>query len=263
MRTNSDRSGRGYFGDVSNVYDEGRPAMPSEGVQAILELAQLNIGDTVVEAGCGSGQLTGALLQRGLRVVAVELAGSFSALCRQRYPDESRLRLITGEFEATEPDQAVSAVVSANAFHWFETPASYETARRWLRPGGSLVLTWSCPVLKPELQGRLSEVLRERYVPAEWDSHYWLSSLYDSQVAGLADLQQSSDFESAQTWSAFLPVRQTAISFAKNVLSYHCVGGYVEAARRGALVEDIIALTGGNHVEYVEYSYLWCARARD
>jgi SAM-dependent methyltransferase len=41
------------------------------------------------------------------------------------------------------PDASLNAVVCAQAFHWFATPAAVAEIRRVLKPGGELVMVWN------------------------------------------------------------------------------------------------------------------------
>lgn len=50
-------------------------------VRKSLELADVSAGDYVVEVGPGLGTLTGALLERGAKVFAVELDKNSSPIC--------------------------------------------------------------------------------------------------------------------------------------------------------------------------------------
>lgn len=50
-------------------------------VRKSLELAEVSAGDYVVEVGPGLGTLTGALLERGAKVFAVELDKNSSPIC--------------------------------------------------------------------------------------------------------------------------------------------------------------------------------------
>ncbi len=66
----------GRYGDVFNEiaqeYDRHRPAYPDALIDRACEVGGLGPGATVLEIGCGTGQLTRSLLARGLRVTAIE-----------------------------------------------------------------------------------------------------------------------------------------------------------------------------------------------
>ena len=55
------------FDDVAGEYDRHRPTYPDELVDQACQVAGIGSGDEVLEVGCGSGQLTRALVTREIR----------------------------------------------------------------------------------------------------------------------------------------------------------------------------------------------------
>src|SRR6185437_6111975 len=68
------------FDEIAAEYDRHRPAYPDSLIDRACQVAGIGRGDHVLEVGCGSGQLTRALLARGLRVTAVEPGQNLIAL---------------------------------------------------------------------------------------------------------------------------------------------------------------------------------------
>lgn len=133
------------FDTVAADYDRTRPTYPDELVDRACELAGLGSGDRVLEVGCGSGQLTGCLLARGLDVTAIEPGENLIALAVQRLGDAGALRFINARFEEAElPPERFCAVFSAAAFHWIDPDVSWERVARALVPGGTLALLQHC-----------------------------------------------------------------------------------------------------------------------
>lgn len=65
--------------------------------EAMVDAAGVTEGDTVLEIGPGLGVLTDALLQRGARVVAVELDQRLFAYLQDKYQTNSNLKLVQGD----------------------------------------------------------------------------------------------------------------------------------------------------------------------
>lgn len=118
-------------------YARLRPDYP----QAALGAAVPAGARVVLDLGAGTGKLTGALIDRGHQVIAVEpLAGMLAELVHL-FP---AAQAICGSAENIPvADSAVDAVVVGQAFHWFDTDRALDEIARVLRPGGSLALLWN------------------------------------------------------------------------------------------------------------------------
>lgn len=71
--------------------------MDSNIVRKSLELAEVSEGDYVVEVGPGLGTLTGALLERGAKVFAVELDKKLFAHLRSYFAGNANLNLVNAD----------------------------------------------------------------------------------------------------------------------------------------------------------------------
>jgi ubiquinone/menaquinone biosynthesis C-methylase UbiE len=133
------------FDRVAADYDRNRPAYPDELVDRACQLAGIGSGDRVLEVGCGSGQLTGSLLARGLHVVALEPGKQLISLAEQKLQAAPGMEFVNARFEDAQlPDGHFRAAFSASAFHWIDPEVSWEKAARVLVPGGTLALIQYC-----------------------------------------------------------------------------------------------------------------------
>ena len=60
------------FDDNALAYDKYRPHYPKEVIDDLIDLAKLNRGDSILEIGCGTGQITLDFLQKGFQLTAIE-----------------------------------------------------------------------------------------------------------------------------------------------------------------------------------------------
>jgi protein-L-isoaspartate O-methyltransferase len=77
------------FDRAAEDYQRTRPVCPPRLFDDLVDRAGLRAGDRVVEIGCGTGQATVPLAERGLAVTAVEPGAGLAALTRVRHRLES------------------------------------------------------------------------------------------------------------------------------------------------------------------------------
>jgi ubiquinone/menaquinone biosynthesis C-methylase UbiE len=129
------------FDEIAAEYDRHRPAYPDNLIDQACQAAGIGSGDLVLEVGCGSGQLTRALLARGLHVTAVEPGKNLIALARRNLDGAGAVEFVNAQFEdAVLPREQFQAVFSASAFHWVNPEVSWQKAADVLVPGGTLAL---------------------------------------------------------------------------------------------------------------------------
>jgi SAM-dependent methyltransferase len=139
---------RSSFQEVPELYDRARPGYPPRLFDDLVDLAGLRRGDRVLEIGCGTGQATQPLAERGLRVTCIELGEGLVAFARRKLARFADVEIVHGLFETWEPDEAdFAAVVAFTSFHWLDPEAQYEKTARLLRPRGALALGRSDTVL--------------------------------------------------------------------------------------------------------------------
>jgi SAM-dependent methyltransferase len=141
---------RGGFDADAEAYQRTRPVCPPEMFDDLLRLAGLAPGARVLEIGCGTGQATVPLAERGLAVTAVELGASLAALARVRTARFPAVEVVTSTFEDWQPpdDRPWDAVVAFNSLHWVDPAVRYARPAALLQPGGALVvagLSWARP----------------------------------------------------------------------------------------------------------------------
>lgn len=129
------------FDEIADEYDRHRPTYPDELIDHACKVGGLTGGDHVLEVGCGSGQLTGSLLARGLRVTAVEPGKSLVALATKNMAGAGEVKFVNAQFEnALLPREQFTAVFSASAFHWVDPEVSWRKVADALVPGGTFAL---------------------------------------------------------------------------------------------------------------------------
>lgn len=148
MDASSPRRLRTTFEEVAELYDSARPGYPAELFDDLLALARLERGARVVEVGCGTGQATVPLAERGLHIVCVELGERLAAVARRNLATFPAVEVVNAPFETWEPAEAgFDAVVAFTAFHWIDPDLRYEKSAALLRAGGALAVVATQHVL--------------------------------------------------------------------------------------------------------------------
>lgn len=121
------------------TYDRISGPMEALGREVLARLA-LEGDELVLDAGCGSGRITQALIEqlpRG-RVIAVDQSPSMVDAARQRLGPGADIRVVDLlELDLREP---LDAILSTATFHWIaDHDRLFRRLRAALRPGGRLV----------------------------------------------------------------------------------------------------------------------------
>jgi trans-aconitate 2-methyltransferase len=187
------------------TYDRISAPMQALG-QAVLERLPLAGDETVLDAGCGSGRVTEALISRVPRgkVIGVDVSESMVAAARERLGPDADIRradLLELEHELEEP---VDAILSTATFHWVADHAAlFHSLHDVLRPGGRLVAQCGGEGNITGLRGRAGVVMeREPYAEhfRDFRPPWNYANPTDTQSRLLA-----AGFASAECWLAPAP----------------------------------------------------------
>jgi SAM-dependent methyltransferase len=142
---------RTTFEQVPELYERARPSYPSKVFDDLVVLAQLPAGARIVEIGCGTGQATVSLAQRGYAITCVELGEQLAAIARRKVAGFPSVEVLNTNFETWQLDHSeFDAVVAFSAFHWIAPDLRYGKAAELLRERGKLVVMSTAHVLPRE-----------------------------------------------------------------------------------------------------------------
>jgi ubiquinone/menaquinone biosynthesis C-methylase UbiE len=127
-------------------WDHHTPAGLEKVTAAVLAAVTLPPGAQVVDLGCGTGQLSLPLAERGAKVLAVDVS---AAMLRQLQENARERRILGVEGLAMPierlslPPRSADVIVTSYALHHLRDADKGQVvaaAYQWLRPGGSLVI---------------------------------------------------------------------------------------------------------------------------
>ena len=129
------------FAGKAEPYAKYRSDYPDEAIRVLIDRAGLTGDQVVVDLGSGTGLLTRRLFPHASLVYAVEPADDMRRAAETAFAGEPKFRSVAGTAETTGlPDRCADAIVSGNAFHYFDPARARVEAFRILRPGGRVAL---------------------------------------------------------------------------------------------------------------------------
>jgi trans-aconitate 2-methyltransferase len=159
--------------------------------------------ERLLDAGCGSGELTAELVERlpRGRVVAVDASRSMLERAQERLADRADVR--HADLLELHLDEPVDVVFSSATFHWIpDHPRLFAALRAALRPGGRLLAQYGGEGNIAEVQDALRAVVGEEAFAAHltgWPGPWNFTSHHQAtrwlREAGFSDLEAGTHIE--------------------------------------------------------------------
>jgi SAM-dependent methyltransferase len=157
------------FNRAAEDYQRTRPVCPPQLFDDLIDLAGLEAGDRLLEIGCGTGQATVPLAERGLNVTAIELGAELAAIARRRLAGFPAVDVVTSAFEDWPRQGATfDAVVAVSSLHWIDPRLRYLKPHELLRSGGSMAVA-GCLWARPAGAERFWTDVQEDYRAVGYD----------------------------------------------------------------------------------------------
>lgn len=154
------------FNEVAELYHRARPGCPEEVVDAVVALSGMSSGGTMVEVGCGTGQITLPFAQRGYRITALEPGDALAAVAARVLAPYPEVTIVQSTFERWRPGPArFDLLLAAQSFHWIEPETGVALATDAVRSGGSVALVWHVDRSRGTPFWNRSQSLYDRYFP--------------------------------------------------------------------------------------------------
>ncbi|MGH2864959.1 MAG: class I SAM-dependent methyltransferase [Solirubrobacteraceae bacterium] len=237
-------------------YDRISATMEAFGLEVLARL-DLHGEERVLDAGCGSGRITEALIERLPRghVIAIDESPSMVDAARKRLrayaaaspggaesPDP-RVEIRVGDLLALELDQPVDAILSTATFHWIaDHERLFSRLRGALRPGGRLVAQCGGEGNIEMLRAKAAEVLSSEPFARHFAD--WSPPWYYAGASQTRERLLDAGFSSARCWLAAAPREPEQ---PREFLSTIVLGPAVQrlpAELRGRFMDAVLARVG-------------------
>ena len=133
-----------YFNEVARQWDGMRKAFFSEVVrEKAFSIASVQKGKLAADIGAGTGFITEGLIQRGVRVIAVDQSKAMLTEMKKKYSDIGEINYRFGTAEKLPIQDEIVDYAFANMFlHHVESPScAIKEMARIIKSRGRLVIT--------------------------------------------------------------------------------------------------------------------------
>ncbi len=221
------------FAAGAATYATGRPGYPTELDGWLRDALGLAPGKAALDLGAGTGKFTARLVSTGAHVTAVEPVAAMRAEFRRVFPD---VTVLEGNAEAIPlQDASLDAVVCAQSFHWFATPAALAEIRRVLKSGGALGLVWNLRDMRVHWVAALDAIVERHAGDApRYESGAWRRAFPAPGFGPLAERRYAHAHEG--------PAERVIVERVMST-SFIAALGDVERAKVEAAVRALIAAT--------------------
>ncbi|GAC1341081.1 MAG: trans-aconitate 2-methyltransferase [Candidatus Dormibacteria bacterium] len=232
-------------------YDQLADPMTRWG-RAVLDRLTLTGGETVLDAGCGSGRVTEELLARlpDGHVIALDASASMLDRARARLAAAGpRVRFVQADLLALSPadlcgDQPVDAVFSTATFHWVtDHDRLFRNLASVLRPAGQLVAQCGA-------KGNIENVIRAvRSLGVERTGTWTYASAGET-----AQRLERAGFDAVRVWTHAEPTPFTPGAPLVDFLETVCLREHLATLptdRRRAFAEEVAAALPAPVLDYV------------
>ncbi|MEH1936887.1 MAG: methyltransferase domain-containing protein [Nostoc sp.] len=132
-------------------------------------------GESILDLGCGTGQLTEKIAQAGAEVMGVDHAPAMIEKARQNYP---HIRFDVADAKNFQVDKPLDAVFSNAVLHWVkEADSAIASIHQSLKPGGRFVAEFGGKGNVKAIATALESALEAINIPAQTLNPWYFPSI--------------------------------------------------------------------------------------
>jgi SAM-dependent methyltransferase len=219
------------FSDRVENYVKYRPGYPEVLIETLIQKTGIDNTSTVSDIGSGTGIFTQQLLQRNLRVYAVEPNSPMRQAAEQLLANFPEFTSVDASAESTSlASGSIDLITVAQAFHWFNNETTRTEFARVLKPKGQLALIWNQRKTSQPFQQAYDAVLREFSSDYGNVNHM---NLDDSDISAFysraaMEVFEFDHFQLLNFESLLGRLKSASYCPAEDSQEYHCLTGELE-----------------------------------
>jgi trans-aconitate 2-methyltransferase len=216
---------------------------------AVASWLELSGSEVVLDAGCGTGRVTEAVLARLPHGEVIGMDGSPAMVAQARHrlgPYAARLRLLVADLDHPLPIAARSldAVISTATFHWVaDHDALFTNLAGAIRPGGQLVAQCGG-------HGNIASVVRALAAVAPGEGYPWTYATPQETEQRL----QRAGFTDTETWLTPEPTRYESREELERFMATVILWPQLrrrDPSQHAAFVKEVAGRLPGLELDYV------------
>jgi len=251
------------FDEVPELYDRNRPGYPAALFDDLISLSRIYPAARILEIGCGTGQATIPLAQRGFSVLCLEPGPAMARFAREKLARFPRVEVLESTFEEWSVEKgAFNLVFSSQAFHWVAAGVRFRKAAMALDSTGALAVVGNAVVLERSPLREAIDAVYARHAPTLVGPP---ATRWYSEEGPVSELFGASACFGPVTWRRYPWSQVYSPSEYCDLLRTHSDHRLLPRDRLEPLLEALSGLiqANGGEIEVAYDAHLYLARRAD
>ncbi|OOE12849.1 class I SAM-dependent methyltransferase [Fictibacillus arsenicus] len=139
------------FNSVASSYEKYRPHYPDQLYKDIIQYANLQPDDHLLEIGCGTGKATEGFIGQGFtNIICIEYGENLAKLTHNKFSAYPNVKIVHSAFEDWKATDQYNLAFSGTAFHFISAEIGYPKTASLLKEDGVSAFFWFAHIASNE-----------------------------------------------------------------------------------------------------------------